>query len=153
MRIGIADTTFSRVDMASIAIAAIKSTSRNIEIERYTVPGCKDLAVASKKLIEEYGCDIVLALGWVGKEPIDGQCAHEANLGLINAELQTNHHILKIFIHEREAQDATHLLKIAMDRTEKHARNALSLLKCKDELTPNAGKGKRQGGSDAGRLL
>ena len=143
---------FARVDMASIAIDTISAASKNVEVERYTVPGCKDLAVASKKLIEEHDCDIVLALGWVGKEEIDERCAHEANIGLINAELFTNIHILKVFIHERETQDESKLLSIAKDRTTKHALNALSLLKGKTELTQFAGSGKRQGGKDAGTL-
>ena len=152
MRIGIADTMFARVDMAAVAIRTLESASKNVEFERYTVPGCKDLAVASKKLIEEHDCDIVLALGWVGGEDIDERCAHEANIGLINAELFTNVHILKVFIHERETQDESKLLQVATDRTEKHALNALSLLKGKNELTPFAGSGKRQGGKDAGSI-
>ena len=62
MKIGIADTTFARVDMAKFAIGIIKKNS-NAKIERYTVPGFKDLPVACKKLIEEDNCDIVIALG------------------------------------------------------------------------------------------
>lgn len=58
-RIGIADTTFARVDMGAAAISAIKKEA-SIEIVRYTVPGIKDLPVAAKKLIEEEGCEIVL---------------------------------------------------------------------------------------------
>ena len=61
-KIGIADTTFARVDMAAFAIGAIKKNS-DAEISRYTVPGFKDLPVACKKLIEEDKCGIVIALG------------------------------------------------------------------------------------------
>ena len=50
--IGIADTTFARVDMARAAISVIKKES-SAEIVRYTVPGIKDLPVAAKKLLEE----------------------------------------------------------------------------------------------------
>ena len=85
MRVGVADTTFARVDMGALVVEMLLKADKKIEIERSTVPGCKDLAVASKKLIEEFDCDIVLALGWVGKEEIDERCAHEANLGLIQA--------------------------------------------------------------------
>ena len=60
MRVGIADTTFARYDMASSAIDELKRWM-SAHIERYTVPGIKDLPVAAKKLIEERGCDIVMA--------------------------------------------------------------------------------------------
>ena len=150
MRIGLADTTFARVDMASAAVEAIKSSS--VQFERYTVPGMKDLPVACKILIEKYKCDIVLAFGWVGKEDIDETCAHEANIGLIQAELLTNTHILKIFFHERETSDTNKQKDIALDRARKHALNAIALLEGKERLKSNAGKGKRQGYKDAGAL-
>lgn len=152
MRIGVADTTFARVDMASIAVETLLRADRKLQIEQYTVPGFKDLPVAAKKLIEEYHCDIVLAFGWVGKEDIDEVCASEANIGLIQAELLTNRHILKVFVHEKEASSGKQLMEIAKDRTAKHALNVLALLKGKDELRRFAGKGKRQGGKDAGVL-
>ncbi|RLF37826.1 MAG: riboflavin synthase, partial [Thermoplasmata archaeon] len=75
-KIGIADTTFARYDMAKDAIDELKSRRSDIKIIRYTVPGIKDLPVACKKLIEEKGCDIVMAFGMPGKMPIDKQCAH-----------------------------------------------------------------------------
>lgn len=152
MRVGVADTTFARVDMASAAIGAISKENKTVEIERYTVPGFKDLPVAAKKLIDEHKCDIVLAFGWVGKEDIDEQCAHEANIGLIHAELATNTHILKVFFHERETSDEKKQKEIAVERARKHALNALALMKGKTELTRFAGKGRRQGGKDAGSL-
>jgi riboflavin synthase len=75
--VGIADTTFARYNMG---VAAIDELQRHasIKIERYTVPGIKDLPVAAKKLIEERGCEIVMALGMPGPKEIDKQCAHEA---------------------------------------------------------------------------
>ena len=152
MRVGVADTTFSRVDMGLLAVETLLKEGINVEIERYTVPGCKDLAVASKKLVEEFSCDIVLALGWVGKEEIDERCAHEANLGLIQAELLTNTHILKVFVHEREEKDEKKLLALARDRVVKHTLNALALFKGKTELMKFAGKGRRQGGKDVGGM-
>ena len=53
MKIGIADTTFARVNMADFAINTIKKNSKH-KIERYTVPGIKDLPVACKILFEKY---------------------------------------------------------------------------------------------------
>lgn len=150
MKIGIADTTFARVDMAAAAIEVLQK--EKIDIERYTVPGFKDLPVAARKLIEEYSCDIVLALGWVGKKEIDERCASEANVGLITAELLTKKHILKIFFHEQETSDEKEQKEIALDRTRKHALNALALMKGKDALRIFAGKGRRQGHKDAGGL-
>ena len=57
MKIGICGTTFARVDLAKYAIEEIKMKMGNINFIRRTVPGIKDLPVASKKLIEEEGCD------------------------------------------------------------------------------------------------
>jgi len=148
-KIGIADTMFARTDMAQFALKAIYDSGCSIIIERYTVPGIKDLPVACKKLIEKDHCDIVLALSMPGPEKIDKICAHEASTGIINAQLQTNKHILEVFVHIDEAIDDKELYKIAEDRTKKHALNALALLKGKDALQKYAGKGKRQGHADA----
>ena len=82
-RIGVADTTFARVDMAAVAIDELKATGTGFVVERYTVPGVKDLPVACKRLFEERDCDIVMALGMPGGEEIDKVCAHEASQGLI----------------------------------------------------------------------
>lgn len=150
-KIGIADTTFARVDMAKFAIGIIKKNS-DAKIERYTVPGFKDLPVACKKLIEEHGCDIVMALGMAGKMPIDKQCAHEASMGLQSAQLMTNKHILEVFVHMDESKKENEVYDIAKNRAEKHALNALALLKNKTELTKNAGTGKRQGKDDEGPI-
>ncbi|MBU0460003.1 MAG: riboflavin synthase [Nanoarchaeota archaeon] len=149
MRIGIADTTFSRVNMGGAAIAEIGDQAA---IERYTVPGFKDLPVACKILFEKYNCDLVLAFGWTGKEEIDEVCAHEANQGLINVELIVNKHILKVFFHEKETSDLNEQKVVALDRARKHALNALKLLEGKEALTPAAGDGLRQGYNDAGGL-
>ena len=53
--IGIADTTFARYDMGRSAIDELQRAGTGFRIVRYTVPGVKDLPVASKKLIEEQG--------------------------------------------------------------------------------------------------
>ena len=50
IKVGIADTTFARVDMASAAIKRLNELTSKIKIIRYTVPGMKDLPVACKKL-------------------------------------------------------------------------------------------------------
>ena len=148
-RIGIADTTFSTVDMAAFAVDIIKKNS-NAKIERYTVPGIKDLPVACKILFEKYKCDIVIALGMAGPMPIDKQCSHEASLGLQAAQLMTNKHIIEAFVHMDEAKTEREFFEIAKNRTTKHAMNAIALLKGKTELTKYAGTGKRQGREDAG---
>lgn len=151
MRMGIADTTFARIDMGKIAIDTLKKNS-DAKIERYTVPGFKDLPVACKKLIEDYKCDIVIALGMAGPKPIDKQCAHEAALGLQTVQLMTNKHILEVFVHMDEAKTEKELYDTAKNRAEKHALNALALLKGKTELTKYAGMGMRQGKKDEGPI-
>ena len=150
-RIGIADTTFARINMADFAIDIIKKNSSH-KIERYTVPGMKDLPVACKILFDKYKCDIVVALGMAGPMPIDKQCSHEASLGLQMVQLMASKHILEVFVHEDETKNSKELYQIARNRTEKHAINALELLKNKTVLTKNAGMGKRQGKDDAGQI-
>lgn len=150
--IGIADTTFSRYDMAKAAIDELKKNATGIRIERYTVPGIKDLPVAAKKLIEEKNCDIVMTLGMPGKMPIDKQCAHEASLGLIAVQILTNKHIIEVFVHEDEAKDEKELAWLAERRTREHALNVINLLFHPEKLQRQAGTGQRQGFEDAGPL-
>jgi len=149
-KIGIADTTFARYDMASAAIKELQSQSTGFKIIRYTVPGIKDLPVACKKLFEEQSCDIVMALGMPGSEPIDKQCAHEASTGLIHAQLLCNKHIIEVFVYEDEAETSRDLAWLADRRTREHARNVIDLLFHPENLTKHAGQGLRQGFEDAG---
>ena len=149
-RIGIVDTTFARYDMASSAIDEIQQHSTHHKIIRYTVPGVKDLPVACKKCIEEQGCNIVIALGMPGSKPIDKQCAHEASMGLIHVQLLTNTHIIEVFVHEDEAETDKELGWLADKRTREHAVNCVDLVFYKGKLIKQAGKGLRQGFSDAG---
>ena len=149
---GIADTTFSRVDMGSIAYKVIKNEDEEAEIVRYTVPGIKDLPVAAKKLIEE-GCDGVISLGWVGKTMLDKYSYLASSLGLILVQILTSKHIIDVTVHEDEADNEDELKKIAIDRTTKHAKNLVKLVKeGKNALTKYAGKGLRQGYKDAGEI-
>ena len=147
-RIGIADTMFAKGDMGKLAIKTVRESKEagDIEISRVTVPGIKDLPVAAKKLIEEKNCEIVLAFGMVGKVEIDEVCGHEASLSLMQAELLTNTHILKVFVHEREALgNAEKLVSIMRDRTIKHTKNAIEMIFSPKSLSKRAGTGQRQG--------
>ncbi|MDH7517484.1 MAG: riboflavin synthase [Candidatus Thermoplasmatota archaeon] len=151
-KIGIADTTFARYDMAKSAINELKSNDTGFKIIRYTVPGIKDLPVACKKLFEEQGCDIVMAFGMPGSKPIDKQCAHEASLGLMQTQLMCNKHIIEVFVYEDEAKDEKELAWLADKRAREHALNTLNLLFHPQRLTKNTGKGLREGFEDAGPL-
>ena len=150
-KVGIADTTFSRINMGKIAIDELKKGA-SVGIERCTVPGVKDLPVACKILIEEKGCSIVMALGMPGKEAIDKMCAHEASQGIIQAQLMTNRHIIEVFVHEDEAKDEKELAWLMENRTREHARNVLKLLFNKEQLLREAGTGQRQGFADVGAI-
>lgn len=152
-RIGIVDTTFARVDMGGFAIDELKRAGTGFKAERCTVPGVKDLPVAAKRLIEERGCDIVIALGMPGPEQIDKMCAHEASTGLIQVQLMTNKHVIEVFVHEDEAEDAKQLAWLAERRAREHAMNAFDLLFRPERLERNAGKGLRQGFDDAGPIM
>ncbi|MBO4522359.1 MAG: riboflavin synthase [Methanomicrobium sp.] len=150
MKIGVCDTTFARVNMGAVAIDELKRHAAGLSIIRRTVPGVKDLPVACKKLIEEEGCDIVMALGMPGAVDKDKMCAHEASQGLIRAQLMTNTHIIEVFVHEDEAKDNNELAWLAEQRTREHALNAIRLVLYPDELVRMAGTGQRQGFEDAG---
>jgi len=149
MKIGIADTTFARVDMGRIAADEIRKRA-SVGLERSVVPGIKDLPVACKKLIEERGCEIVMALGMPGGAEKDKICAHEASQGLILCQLMTNKHIIEVFVHEDEAKDAKELAWLMERRTREHAVNAVRLALYPNELEKLAGTGQRQGFEDVG---
>jgi len=149
-KIGIADTTFARFNMAKSAIDELQSNATGFKILRYTVPGMKDLPVACKKLFEESNCDIIIALGMPGAQPIDKQCAHEASMGLIQTQLLCNKHIIEVFVHEDEAKNEKELAWLTDRRVREHALNVLDLLFKPENLTKNAGTGLRQGFEDAG---
>ncbi|MDO9324241.1 MAG: riboflavin synthase [Methanoregula sp.] len=149
MKVGVADTTFSRVNMGAIAIDELRKHA-SVAIERSTVPGIKDLPVACKKLIEERHCDIVMALGMPGGKEKDRLCAHEASQGLITCQLMTNTHIIEVFVHEDEAKDGKELAWLAEQRTREHAVNTIKLILRPRDLENEAGTGQRQGFEDAG---
>ena len=151
-RIGVADTTFARVDMGGFAIDELKKTGTGFRVERYTVPGVKDLPVAAKKLFDERECDIVIALGMPGANDIDKVCAHEASTGLIHVQLLANKHVIEVFVHEDEAKNAKELAWLAERRSREHAVNAYDLLFRPERLSKNAGKGLRQGFEDVGPI-
>src|SRR4030042_1025743 len=137
-RIGSADTTFARYDMAKAAIDELHALSTGFTIIRYTVPGIKDLPVACKKLFEEQSCDIVMALGMPGPKPIDKQCAHESSTALIHIQLMCNKHIIEVFVHEDEAKDDKELAWLADRRAREHSLNVLDLLFKPDNLVKKA---------------
>lgn len=150
MKIGIVDTTFSKVNMGQIALDEFSKLNFS-NLVRKTVPGIKDLAVECKILLDS-GCDIVMALGMVGGMPIDQQCAHEASLGIQSAKLMTNKHIIEVFVHENEAWSEKELFEIFDSRIRKHVHNAHNLVSNSSLLAKTAGQGIRQGKSDEGSL-
>jgi len=150
MKVGVVDTTFARYDMAKVAMDELKQLC-SVQFVRKTVPGIKDLPVSAKQLLEQ-GCELVMAFGMPGAKPIDKQCAHEASLGLIWAQLLTNRHIIEVFVHEDEASSNKELAELADKRAREHARNVYRLLFKPEELTKLAGTGQREGGPDAGSL-
>ena len=151
-RIGIADTTFARVNMGQVAIETLRTLSSEIEVERTTVPGIKDLPVATRRLFREKNADLVMALGMPGKAAVDKVCAHEASQGLMQVGILEVRPILEIFVHEDEGKDEKELAWLARRRTEEHAENAYLMLFHPEEMVKRAGQGLRQGFADAGPL-
>ncbi len=155
-RIGVVDTMFARFDMGAEAVDELEACpgfGSTFDVVRRTVPGFKDLAVECKRLIENEGCHIVVALGMPGKEAIDQVCAHEASQGLMQAQLMTSTHILEVFVHENEEEDPVRLAAVCVDRARKHARNAYWMLYEPEQLLSRSGRGVRQGYDDAGPLV
>jgi len=150
-KIGIADTTFARYDMYKSVVDQLSKTGTGYEIERYTVPGIKDLAIACKKLIDS-GCDIVIALGMPGSEPIDKQCADQASKALLYVEIESDTHIIEVFVHEDEADREEELIELADKRAREHAINVYDLLFRPERLEEKAGQGAREGYPDVGPL-
>lgn len=151
-RIGVADTTFARWDMGRAVVEELKDRPGDFEVVRATVPGIKDLPVACKKLIEEKGCDIVVACGYVGGAPMDRECANVADHGLQHAQLMTNTPILGVFVYETEAKDEAELAWLCERRAREHAVNAWRMVFKPEELAAMAGTGQRQGFADAGPI-
>lgn len=157
MKIGIVDTTFARVDMGGVAerfIANHPLGGSGVEVQRYTVPGFKDLAPEIKRLLVEDGCDIALALGWAGGEALDERSATIAGTGLMLVRVLTGKHVLEAFVHVEEARhDEKKLHSICVNRVEGHAEHALMLLHDRAALKRLAGTGRRQGEEDVGAIV
>ena len=155
VKIGVVDTMFARYNMGAAALAELAECpgygEKFVTIAK-TVPGFKDLAVAAKNLIEKEGCSIVVALGMPGSAAVDKQCAHEAAMGIMQAQLLTSTPILEVFVHEDEASDPKVLAMVFENRSRDHARNAYWMLFEPEQLSQRAGQGIRQGFGHAGPL-
>ena len=153
--IGVVDTMFARYDMGGEALDALKQCpgygTRFTTIRR-TVPGFKDLAVAAKKLIEEDGCRIIVALGMPGKEAVDKVCAHEASTGIMTAQLMTNTPYSGGIRPRGRVGRSGDLASVFKNRSRDHAINAYLMLYEPEKLIARAGQGVRQGFGDAGPL-
>ena len=170
-RIGIVDTTFSRVNMGQVALDTLRKHAKDADLRRVTVPGVKDLPAAARRFLDE-GCDLVIACGMVGPEEVDKVCGHEASLGLMWLRAHWGRPILEVFIHMDEpfARDALgkvvkrpetreevaayekELRHLSVERTREHALNAYWMLYEPQKLVEMAGTGQRQGYEDAGPI-
>ncbi len=137
--------------MAATAIDELQKQGGGFMVERYTVPGIKDLAAGAKILFDR-GCDLVMALGMVGRQPVDKDCALAADFGLQAVQAQVGRHILGVMVHEEEAPDEAQLAWLFDRRTREHAVNAYDLLFRPEAIRVRAGTGQREGFADAGPL-
>ncbi len=150
LRVGVVDTTFSRVNMGQVALDALaKHAAGRLETARVTVPGVKDLPAAARRFYDQ-GFDLVIACGMVGPEDVDKTCGHEASLGLMFLRAMLGKPLLEVFVHMDEAKDDAELAWLATRRTEEHAENAVWMLLDPAKLIAMAGTGQRQGFEDAG---
>jgi len=137
--------------MAAAAVDELRRQGGGFSIERYTVPGIKDLAAGAKILFDR-GCAIVLALGMVGRQPVDKDCALAADFGLQLVQANVGKHVLGVMVHEDEAADEAQLAWLFDRRTREHAINAYDLLFRPEAMQARAGTGQREGFEDAGSL-
>jgi len=138
--------------MAAAAVDELKRQGGGFTIVRYTVPGIKDLPAACKILFDEQTCDLVIALGMVGAQPVDKDCALVADYGLQIVQAQVGKHVLGVMVHEDEAKDEAELASLFDRRTREHAVNAYDLLFRPEALRKRAGTGQREGFADAGPI-
>ncbi|HWG90005.1 MAG TPA: riboflavin synthase [Candidatus Thermoplasmatota archaeon] len=152
-RIGVVDTTFSRVNMGELALDELRKHPRRneLEVRRVTVPGVKDLPAAARRFFDQ-GCDAVIACGMVGPEDVDKTCGHEASLGLMWLRCKFGKPLLEVFVHMDEVapEDEKGLFKVVDNRTREHAVNCVLMLLEPETLVKQAGTGQRQGFEDAG---
>lgn len=137
--------------MAAAAIDELRRQGGGFVVERYTVPGIKDLAAGARILFDR-GCDLVMALGMVGRQAVDKDCALSADVGLQFVQAALGKHILGVMVHEEEAQGDAKLAELFERRTREHAINAYDLLFRPEALRARAGTGQREGFADAGPL-
>lgn len=98
------------------------------------------------------GVDAVMVLGWIGPSLTDKITYAVTSMGLIMLQIEYDKPIVDVTIHEDEANNEGELFNIAVDRTRKHARNLILMLR--GELTKWAGMGGlRQGRPDAGPIM
>lgn len=138
--------------MASAAVDELKKQGGGFEVIRYTVPGIKDLPAACRLLFEDHKCDVVMALGMVGKQNVDKDCALAADFGLQLCQQAVRKHIIGVMVHEDEAADERTLAWLFDRRTREHAINTYDLLFRPEALSARAGTGQREGYEDAGPL-
>jgi riboflavin synthase len=137
--------------MAKPAIEVITENIPKAKIIRYTVPGIKDIPIATKRVLEK--ADIAMTLGWVGASPIDKYSYLAMSIGLILVQILTGKHVIDVTVHEDEAESEEELYEIAINRAREHALNLVTLLlKGGEGLTPYAGRGLRQGIPDVGPI-
>ncbi|MCE4615232.1 MAG: riboflavin synthase [Desulfurococcales archaeon] len=149
--IAVIDTMFSRVDMGSVAYETLREELPSYKIERFTVPGAKDLPGAARRAIDK-GCEGVITLGWIGKREADRITYLVSSMGLVMLSVLTGKIIIDVTVHEDEAENLEDLKKIALDRAKDHALNLSYMLKKPEVLTKKAGKGIRQGYPNAGPI-
>ena len=155
LRIGVVDTMFARFDMGAAAPGANSPSARvTARISRSSARPCRALKISPSR--RRTSSSATTPPSWwpsvCRAAPIDKQCAHEASIGIMQAQLMTSTPILEVFVHEDESDDPMVLAKVFLNRSRSHARNAYWMLFEPEELAKRAGQGMRQGFTNAGPL-
>ena len=149
-RIGVVDTMFARYDMGAEAVDELKQCpgfGERFEVIRRTVPGFKDLGVACKKLVQEEGCSIVVALGYAGQGRRSTRSVRtKRRRASCSPSCSLTTHVLEVFVHENEEDDPeAPRPRCAWTGRRKHARNAYWMLYEPDQLSRRRWPGRPPG--------
>jgi len=108
-RIGIADTTFARSDMARAAISAIKKEA-SVEIVRYTRSRHQGPACSRKEALWKRGMRHSHGSRHARSRQPRTRCALTKLPWADHSPAHDNKHIIEVFVHEDEAPDRAHAL-------------------------------------------
>lgn len=138
--LGVVDTVNSRYDAGAHA-ERILGDERGVTVRRETVPDCSNLPLGCKRLVEDAGCDLVLALSVLENRRLPKTALRATYDKLLDVETETDTPILKVFAYEDEMRSADDVLELVENRIASYCADALAVVDESTDLTDAAGRG------------